>query len=196
MWRNARRGRARTLRSIDSRPSWTPRVPPPLLAHHFLAGCTLPDDLQRTLLHAAEGLRRGAGEPKASRPLEGRHLAIARAPARDGAPDPVEKAAQRLGVRVSHISPQALDAADDPRSLARLLGSLYDAIDCEHLSAERARQLPGLAGIPVFDGLAAAGRPLAGLAKVLAGHDAAVAPPGDLEDMACLVQAALVETMI
>jgi len=164
-------------------------VPPPLLAHHFLAGCTLPEDLQRTLLRSAEGLRRGTSELPAGRPLEGRHLAIARGPHEDGHPDPVEQAARELGARVSRISPDALEG-EAGHPLARILGSLYDAIDCDCLSAERARQLQSLAGIPVFDGLAAAGRPLAGLAKTLAG------PDPDEDAFTCLLQAALIETVV
>ena len=164
-------------------------MPPPLLAQHFLAGCTLPEDLQRTLLRSAEGLRRSASEQPAGRPLEGRHLAIARGPHDDGHPDPVEQAARELGARVSHISPDALEG-ENPRPLARILGSLYDAIDCDSLSAERARQLQLLAGIPVFDGLAAAGRPLAGLAKTMS------SPAADADKLACLLQAALIETVV
>lgn len=164
-------------------------MPPPLLAHHFLAGCTLPEELQRTLLRSAEGLHRGASALPAGRPLEGRHLAIARGPHEDGSPDPVEQAARDLGARVSHISPEALDGLDTV-PLARLLGNLYDAIDCDSLSAESARRLQSLAGIPVFDGLAAAGRPLASLATAMS------TPASDGDKLARLLQAALIETVV
>ena len=52
---------------------------------------------------------------------------------------------------------------------ARVLGRLYDGIECQGLAPELVRQLGRDAGVPVFDGLAAAHHPTAHLAQRLAG---------------------------
>ena len=166
-------------------------VPLPSLSHHFLAGHTLPDDLQQTLLRSASGLHRAAQEHPAFQPLKGRHVAIACRDPLQRAGDAVGSAAASLGAQVSYISADALSFSPQHHGLARMLGSLYDAIDCRELSAERAIELQNLASIPVFDGLADAARPLRALLPAVADADAA----SEDEKFARLVQAALIETL-
>lgn len=161
------------------------------MSHHFIAGLPLSDDLRQSLLRTAQGLRHAARERRELRHLAGRHLAIAcEDPVRpDG--DPVARAATGLGARVSFIPLDALAIAPGQDALARVLGSLYDAIDCRALSPERARELQGLASIPVFDGLARSGHPLHDLLATL--DDGA--GDADGENLNSLLQAALIEAM-
>ena len=165
------------------------------MSHHFLAGHTLPDDLRQSLLRSARGLKRASQDQRALRPLTGRHIAIACPdPARHES-DPVERAATGLGARVSYISLDALDIAPEHHALARMLGSLYDVIDCSALSAERARELQRLASIPVFDGLACAERPLRELLPALAGAADGEATGTDDDNLNSLLQAALIQAL-
>jgi ornithine carbamoyltransferase len=165
------------------------------MSHHFLAGHTLPDDLRQNLLRSAQGLKRASQDHRALRPLAGRHVAIACPdPARHES-DPVERAATSLGARVSYISLDALNFPPEQHALARMLGSLYDVIDCSALSPERARELQRLASIPVFDGLACAERPLRQLLPALAGTADGDGKGSDEENLNTLLQAALIEAL-
>jgi ornithine carbamoyltransferase len=104
----------------------------------------------------------------------------------------LETAATRLGARVSVIGQRALAGAADPARLGQMLGSLYDAVDCDALSPDAARELQRLAGVPVFDGLAGDGHPLRALVPALLDTEQALAPDDALSS---LLQAALIETM-
>jgi ornithine carbamoyltransferase len=150
---------------------------------------------RRALLAAARRLRQAARHAAGARPLTGRHIAVANTPAHDGGAELVAAAAAALGARVSRIGAQALCRADDRRALARMLGSLYDAVDCSDLDAARALELHELAGVPVFDGLAEEGNPLRALLPQLA-EDTAHDTGATQEDrLAALVQAVLLETV-
>ena len=86
-------------------------------------------------------------------------------------------AAAALGATVSYLRPQLAPpsgtAGSAPLRAARLLGRLYDAIECQGLAPGLVRQLAHEAGVPVFDGLATAAHPSARLALELAGDDPA-----------------------
>ncbi len=155
----------------------------------------MPDDLRQSLLRSARGLKRASQDERELRPLKGRHVAIAcRDPARHGR-DPVERAATGLGARVSYISLDALTFAPEHHALARVLGSLYDVIDCSALSPERARELQRLASIPVFDGLACVEHPLHSLLPDLAGPADGGSASTDDDNLNSLLQAALLEAL-
>lgn len=155
----------------------------------------MPDDLQQSLLRSAQGLKRASRDQRELRPLSGRHVAIACRDPGQHESDPVERAATGLGARVSYISLDALSFAPEHHALARVLGSLYDVIDCSALSPDRARELQRLASIPVFDGLACDRHPLRDLLPALAGAaDDGVASTED-ENLNSLLQAALIETL-
>jgi ornithine carbamoyltransferase len=86
------------------------------------------------------------------------------------------RAARGLGAHVALIAPP--DAGDGPQPLediGRLLGRLYEAVECQGLGAAVAEQLAAAGNLPVFDGLADASHWLAQLA-------------GDWADPAPLVQ--------
>ena len=84
-------------------------------------------------------------------------------------------AAAALGASVAHIRPELAPSAGaigtgNPRT-ARLLGRLYDGIECQGLAPALVRQLGRDAGVPVFDGLATEAHPTAELARQLSGAD-------------------------
>jgi ornithine carbamoyltransferase len=86
-------------------------------------------------------------------------------------------AASALGASVSHIRsdlsvPGGAAGAELVRT-ARILGRLYDGIECQGLAATIVRQLRRDAGVPVFEGLACTGHPTALLAQRLAGPGSA-----------------------
>jgi len=86
-------------------------------------------------------------------------------------------AAAALGATVSYLRPELAPpgetAGSAPLRAARLLGRLYDGIECQGLAPALVRQLANEAGVPVFDGLATAAHPSARLALELAGDDPA-----------------------
>jgi ornithine carbamoyltransferase len=82
-----------------------------------------------------------------------------------------QDAATGLGARVTHILPgvSELGTADDDTlaNTARVLGRLYDGIECQGLAPALVERLRRAAGVPVFDGLATALHPTAGVADLL-----------------------------
>lgn len=120
----------------------------------------------RELAHAAEV---GLVPPF----LRGMHLGLVR-----GAEDTeearlFERAATALGARVTPIvlDVPELGAAGEGRlsSTARVLGRLYEGLECQGLAPGLVQQLRRTAGVPVFDGLALPGHATAALAGRLAG---------------------------
>jgi len=106
-----------------------------------------------------------------------------------------DAAASALGARVARIEPapawlrEGAALGDDT---ARLLESLYDAVDCEEVPPGFARRLQAQLGVPVYDGLASADHPIFGLLHDVAG--AGQAPDDD--DRRALLQATLVGTLL
>jgi ornithine carbamoyltransferase len=85
------------------------------------------------------------------------------------------EAGAALGASVSHLRPDLAQPTTEGGSgllrTARLLGRLYDVIECQGLAPGLVRQLGRDAGVLVFDGLARAAHPTAQLAHQLAGAD-------------------------
>jgi ornithine carbamoyltransferase len=84
-------------------------------------------------------------------------------------------AAAAMGANVSHIRPELDPAVPGTGGgllrAARLLGQLYDGIECQGLPSALVRQLGREAGVPVFDGLATPAHPTAQLAQQLSGAE-------------------------
>ena len=91
----------------------------------------------------------------------------------DGAGDAAlfRRAALELGAHVAHIRPSltALSTLLDVQRTARMLGRLYDAIECQGMATELVHQVGVEAGVPVYDGLASPKHPSAKLADLLDG---------------------------
>lgn len=105
-----------------------------------------------SLIATAEQLR----QPVAARPLRGKNLALLR-PKASASPSRLQHAAEEIGARVAMLEfprpSRTREANDEIGTLARLLGRMYDGIDCDDLHVS-VRQLIELhAGVPVFPGL-------------------------------------------
>ena len=101
--------------------------------------------------------------------LAGKQLALL---SPDGSDSPAHEfvlAASALGARVAFVRPGLDEGSSDAQveALARFLGRLYDAVECQHMPAGLVQRLALGAGIPVFAGLATAEHPTAALADEL-----------------------------
>ena len=101
------------------------------------------------------------------------------------------RAATALGARIAHIHP-ALSASSplsQVRTTGRLLGRLYDAVECQGLDPALVATLRDAAGVPVYDGIATPGHPSVRLVdQVSAGIGAA-------EGRCLVLQAVLLNTI-
>lgn len=108
-------------------------------------------------------------------------------------PDAVlfRRAALDLGAHVAYIRPSltGLSTRPDVQHTARMLGRLYDALECQGAAQSLAQQIGAEAGVPVYGGLASADHPTAGLAALLGGDTT-----GD-DNRRFVVQAVLLATI-
>jgi len=79
------------------------------------------------------------------------------------------QAAVELGAHVANIrsNPSRLGTPQEVQHTARLLGRLYDAVECQGMSPALVQQLGNDAGVPVYDGIASNTHPTAYLAGLL-----------------------------
>lgn len=105
--------------------------------------------------------------------LRGRNLALICESADDADAVAFLDAASELGAHVSHIRPSLSDlqASSVLQHTARMLGRLYEGIECQGLPADLVSRLRREAGIPVYDGVSMPEHPVAGLAKLLPGGE-------------------------
>lgn len=164
------------------------------LARHLLDGNALDPEVARTIVEAACRLRLAAREPGTLVPLRGRHVAIAGDDHDAPSARLFERAAAGLGARVSRIGATALlEGPERAGHAARMLGSLYDAVDVVPFAPKQARELQEVAGVPVFADLGGDGGPLHRLLPAFEQTQPACGPAEDA--LLRLVQAVLVETM-
>ncbi len=126
---------------------------------------------EAALLHAARLLQAAALHGAPAPRLKGKNLGVLcgeGAEAREGLAL-FERAATELGAQVATIRARVAKLGDpgEIRLTAQLLGRFYDAVECLGLGAETVRQIAREAGIPVYDGAAAATHPSARLAQQL-----------------------------
>jgi ornithine carbamoyltransferase len=100
-------------------------------------------------------------------------------------------AASELGAHVSHIRPRLADLhqAEDLQHTARMLGRLYDGIECQGLAHDLVELVGREAGVPVYDGLASERHPTASLATMLGDAE----PPKKLRQL--VLQTVLLSTL-
>ena len=112
------------------------------------------------LLDSARGLKQAAEAGRPQRLLRGKNIALFCESDTDHAADAFARAAAALGAQVARIRPSdsGLVEGADLRETGRMLGLLYNAINCEGMPSSVVQALGRAAGIPVFDGLAAAGQ--------------------------------------
>jgi ornithine carbamoyltransferase len=128
------------------------------------------------LLATARLLQRdGQGAQSSRLLLRGKNLGLVCESEGDADALLFRSAASALGASVSHIRPDP--AGGDPAAgtglldSARVLGRLYDGIECQGLTPTLVRQLGREAGVPVFDRLAGANHPTAKLVQRLSGAE-------------------------
>ncbi len=102
------------------------------------------------------------------------------------------QAATELGAHVAHIRPSLseLSTPEHVQNTARMLGLLYDAVECQGMSSSLVQQVGSDAGVPIYDGIATCYHPTAKLAEQL-GSDAPM-----IENRRYVLQAVLLSTII
>jgi ornithine carbamoyltransferase len=120
---------------------------------------TLPADERRRVIDMAAVLERAAHTGQTVQTLRGKNLAVLCEGSDCPGLDHFRRAASALGARVTHLLPSEILAslAEAPQAYGRLLGRLYDAIDCHGLQADVLDQLAMATGKPVFCDLACQG---------------------------------------
>lgn len=145
------------------------------------------------MLLALAGALREASRAGAVPPLlRGKKLGVL-SPTADG-DDTVRffhDAATELGAHVAHVRANLTDASSDQEieHTGRLLGRLYDALECQGMAAALVEKIGRAAGVPAFHGLACPGHPTAALATLM---DATAT---DTDNRRFVLQAALLASL-
>jgi ornithine carbamoyltransferase len=107
----------------------------------------------------------------ARQPLRGKRLALLSDAQDDDSGREFVQAATALGAHVSLVLPGLNEGSSEEQidAVARLLGRLYDAVECQHLPLAVVRRIAQSSDIPIFAGLATPEHPTAGLADELQG---------------------------
>lgn len=110
--------------------------------------------------------------------LRGKHIGLLCSPAHAHDGLLFTRAATALGAEVAplRVSLAALGTPAQVQRMARVLGRLYDAVECLGLAPELVRCIGVESGVPVFEGLASGQHPTLRLASALGlqpGTDAA-----------------------
>ncbi len=149
-----------------------------------------PRDASFVLDHArALQLAARAGDLRAS--LRGRNFGLMCEADESGDAALFRRAAVELGAHVAHIRPSLteLSTPQEVQHTARMLGRLYDAVECQGVASELVHQMGIDAGIPVYDGIASLHHPTAKLDALLGGDSSPL-------DKRCFVlQAVLLSTV-
>jgi len=109
-----------------------------------------------TVLTTARDLHRAAAARALPPLLAGKHLCMLGAVADGGDADAFGDAARELGAQVTALNPDrlALRTPAEVARCARLLGRLYDAVECQGVPPGLVGELQEAADIPVYGGLA------------------------------------------
>lgn len=167
------------------------------LNDRLLAPAPLTASESKALVGTAQALRRAAQAGLPQLLLRGKHIALLCDLDNCEPAELFTTAATGLGARVSRVRPDAALLDDGAANVgaaatARMLGKLYDAVECDHMPADAARRLQREVGVPVFNGLGREDHPLADLLPALDGHGT---PAEHAQDRIYLMQALLVNTI-
>ncbi|KWT94103.1 Ornithine carbamoyltransferase chain F [Variovorax sp. WDL1] len=106
------------------------------------------------------------------KPLRGKNIALLNGLSSGGEKSAVHCAALELGARVAEVMftepAGSASSNDDLRTLARMLGRLYDAIDCGTMPSDAVLRIEREAGVPVYQGLGTDDHPARALADLMA----------------------------
>jgi ornithine carbamoyltransferase len=148
----------------------------------------------QALIATARRLRQAAAAGQARSQLRGKNIGLLCE--RPDGPEAVrfQLAAAELGATVARILPSlaALESEQQVADTARVLGRLYDALECQGLAAPLVQQLQRGAGVPVFGGLGELGHPIDALATAWAADEPPLTPEAARR---YLLQAVLVQGM-
>lgn len=149
------------------------------------------------LLRTARMLRDMAGSGRMPPLLYSRHLALLSQRPHARSQAAVEAAARCLGVHVARLPATSVRPADAQlRETARMLGRLYDAVDCEDLPRHVLVQLRRHSGVPVYEGLGRLDHPVMALLPCLDATPAGERNPPSVEEaQQFLLQALLLQTL-
>ncbi|MFN3860608.1 MAG: ornithine carbamoyltransferase [Roseateles sp.] len=114
-----------------------------------------PAEDAQALLRRAQALQQEASP--ACRPLAGKRLGLMSAHPEDEDGRLFEQAACELGAHVARIAAPAEASDGDTQRLAdigRLLGRLYDTVECQGMGAATVQRLAQAGNLPVLPGLA------------------------------------------
>jgi ornithine carbamoyltransferase len=125
-------------------------------------------DLSAVLAHAL-ALQRAALAGATQEPLRGKHFGLWCDAGDDAVAALFDQAATGLGAQVAHVRPSlsARSTVLEVQHTARVLGRLYDAVECLGMAPALVAEVSRWAGVPVYDGLARADHPTARLADKL-----------------------------
>jgi ornithine carbamoyltransferase len=142
---------------------------PTLKPSHFPAFVCLSAAEEGLLLASARSLQAAAAAGRIQALLRGKNLGLL---CRDDTLAEAvlfRSAATELGAHVAHIgmSLSERSTAQEVAHTARMLGRLYDAVECQCLASTVVQQMADAAGIAVYDGIASPGHPTARLAAQL-----------------------------
>jgi ornithine carbamoyltransferase len=139
-----------------------PVLMPTAVSHRRLwSGVVLSRNEVLRCLDAVAVVKQTAAQMGEWRPLQGRQLAMF-CTAGCTAAEVMSRAVAAMGGHVALLSQGSWPSygGNDLPDAARMLGQLYDAVDCCGLTPAAADQLERHAGVPVFDGLARVDHPM------------------------------------
>jgi ornithine carbamoyltransferase len=133
------------------------------------APASLPPGDELALLEQARSLQRASAAGRVQPLLRGKNLGLLCADDTQAQALLFRHAASELGAHVAHIgmSLSECSAEQEVTHTARMLGRLYDAVECQGLPTAMVQQMAEVAGIAVYDGLASNERLISRLAAQL-----------------------------
>ncbi|NUZ08506.1 ornithine carbamoyltransferase [Piscinibacter koreensis] len=142
------------------------------------------------LLAEANALQAAAGAGKLDALLRGKNFGLLCESMEDADVAFFRLAAVELGAHVACIRTRLseLSTPQEVQRTARMLGRLYDGVECQGMTPALIRQVRAEAGVPVYDGIASQDHPTARLADSLSG----TASPADRRRL--VLQAVLLNT--
>ena len=130
---------------------------------------TMPPIDVEALLARARALRHAVRAGTTQPLLRGKNLGLLCEAADQDDAELFRRAAVELGARVAHLCPGLSESSTPPevQHTARMLGRLYDAVECQNMAPSLVLQIAHDAGVPVYDGIASQRHPTAALAARL-----------------------------
>ena len=141
----------------------------PTLKHSLVAFENMSPRDVSAVLASARTLQRAAQAGTTQPLLRGKNLGLLCEADDDLDAALFRRAVVELGAHVAHIRPSLseLSTPQEVQHTARMLGRLYDAVECQGMAPALVQQVGTEAGVPVYDGIASQDHPTAKLAELL-----------------------------